>query len=328
MSTNNQDLIGQLKSQIAELSQALDQANHHLQQTVVERDRANFLFEINTALNIANLDIDAIITIVVNLTERLGATLGEVYLITDAGQLHFKSSDPARNNLDIEQQEKLLLHAVSDGPIPHALDNNKILLIPDVQQNYPDVLEFLDAQLRSLICVPLVVDPDWPGAIIFGHHTPHFFTEYHTSLLEEIATQITIALEKATDIRAIKSSLHETHLMLDISRQLAKADSLNNIYDALVHAAMSAGANRCVLYTCEELGKDSLPIYAQVVFTNDDSSDHQQPYQFERFRIANYPVLHNLIKVKKRLLWKVSAAIGNLPNAKKNSLSTSKHKAR
>lgn len=174
MSKHNQDLIGQLKSQITELTKALDQAQLQLQQTVVEKDRTQLLFEINTALNNANLDIDDITAIVVKATERIGATFGEVYLITDAGQLHFKSSNPDRNHLDANQQEKLLLQAVSDGPVPRALDNNEILLIPDVLQDYPNSLEFLNSHLRSLICAPLVVDPDWPGAIIFGHQTPHF----------------------------------------------------------------------------------------------------------------------------------------------------------
>ena len=295
MSKHNQDLIGQLKSQITELTQALDQAQLQLQQTVVEKDRTQLLFEINTALNNANLDIDDITAIVVKATERIGATFGEVYLITDAGQLHFKSSNPDRNHLDANQQEKLLLQAVSDGPVPRALDNNEILLIPDVLQDYPNSLEFLNSHLRSLICAPLVVDPDWPGAIIFGHQTPHFFTESHISLLEAIIPQIVSALEKVTHVNEIKSSLHETHLMLDISRQLAGANSLNDIYDALIHAAMSAGASRCVLYTCEELGKDNLPIYGQIVFTSDTSRD-QPTDRFTRFRIANYPVLHNLVK--------------------------------
>lgn len=296
MSKHNQDLIGQLKSRVAELTQALDQTHLQLQQTIVERDTANLLFEINTALNNANLDIEAITAIVVNVTERIGAALGEVYLITDAGQLHFKSSNSARNNLDAEQQEKILLHAVSDGPVPYALDHNQILLIPDVLQEYPDSLEFLDAQLRSLICVPLVVDPDWPGAIIFGHHTPYFFTDHHSSLLAAVAPQIVAALEKATRISEIKSSLHETHLMLDISRQLARADNLADIYAALARAALTTGANRCVIYTCEELGKDNLPIYGHIVFTSGTTKNHQPVDQFDRFRIANYPILHQIVK--------------------------------
>ncbi|MCB0163397.1 MAG: GAF domain-containing protein [Anaerolineae bacterium] len=317
MSKHNQDLIGQLQSQVAELTQALDQTNLQLQQTIVERDRANLLFEINTALNNANLDIDAITTIVVNVTERIGATLGEVYLITDAGQLYFKSSNSDRNNLDTEQQEKLLLQAVSDGPAPHALDHNQILIISDVLQEYPDALEFLDTQLRSLICAPLVVDPDWPGVVIFGHHTPHFFTEHHTSLLTAITPQIVTALEKATHIDEIKSSLHETHLMLDISRQLARADNLADIYAALAHAAISIGASRCTIYTCDELGKDNLPIYGQIIFSSDANESRQLAEQFDRFRIANYPILHHLVKSQEPVVIESISGSRQLTNLEK-----------
>ncbi|MCB0209803.1 MAG: GAF domain-containing protein [Anaerolineae bacterium] len=303
MSNNYQDLVEQLEAQVTQLSRTLDQTNVQLQQTTAERDRANLLYDVNTALNTANLDIEAVTTIVINLAKHIGASVSEVYLLIDADHFHFNSSLAARKQLSFNEQETLVLKAVSDGPIPDALDDNKILIIPDIQQDFSHALDYLDSSIQSLMCVPFVVDPDWPGAVIFGHHQPYHFTEHHASLLQAIIPQAAAALEKATHVREIKASLHETHLMLDISRQLGAADDLDDIYDALVHSIIHTGADHCVLYMCEEIGKDNLPVFAHIVFSSDRNMRLNLPEDKQpRLKIADYPLLHSLITNRETLL--------------------------
>lgn len=296
MSENNQDLVEQLKAQVTELTETCNQTNLQLQRLTAERDRATLLYQVNTALNTANLDIEAITAIIVDLAKHIGASLGEVYLLIDADHFHFKSSLPVRNQLNRDDQEKLVLKAVSDGPVPDALDADEPLLVPNVRQGYPNSVEYLDPSINALMCIPLVIDPDWPGAVIFGHLQSNFFTEADASLLQSIIPQAVTALEKATHVQEIKTSLHETHLMLDISRQLAAADDLDHVYNTLVNSIIDRGADHCVLYSCDELGRDNLPLYGQAIFSSDENfelSPHDDSNL--RFRIADHPIFRDLV---------------------------------
>ena len=322
MSNNNQDLVEQLKAQVTELTRTLDQTNAQLQQITAERDRASLLYDVNTALNTANLDIEAVTTIVINLAKQIGASVSEVYLLIDADHFHFNSSLPDRKQRDLNEQELLVVKAVSDGPIPDALADNKILIVPDIQQDYPHAVDYLDSSIHSLICIPLVVDPDWPGAVIFGHHQPFYFTQHHASLLQTIIPQAAAALEKATHVREIKTSLHETHLMLDISRRLGAADDLDDIYDALVHSIIHTGADHCVLYMCEEIGKDNLPVYAQIVFSTDKNPRLNLPKDDQlRLKITDYPIFHNLVINREAFFIENISTSGRLTNKERELFS-------
>jgi GAF domain-containing protein len=89
--------------------------------------------------------------------------------------------------------------------------------------------------------------------------------------------------------------------MLDISRRLAGASSLNEVYDALVQTVMVTGADRCTMYTCEELDNNNLPIYAQAVFIRDRYAPVNDS-AYIRFSIKDYETLVDLIRSQETLV--------------------------
>jgi PAS domain S-box-containing protein len=70
---------------------------------------------------------------------------------------------------------------------------------------------------------------------------------------------------------------------------------------------MATGADRCTLYTCEELSSQNLPIYGQVVFVGDAGQSRggvsiTEKSARNRFPLAKYPILYDIIQTQETLV--------------------------
>jgi PAS domain S-box-containing protein len=301
MSKQTQVLVNQLEARIEELSQALNQANHQLQQITTAHSRASLLYDISTAFN-HNLNIDAVMTTTVNLKDHFRAAAAEIYLITDTGDTYFKSSVPRRNKLDDTEQQELVYHTLLQDLESHALKSAQVILVSDSKQDQRCLTAQRD-KFRSLICAPLIVSRDrLRGALSFAHPAPHHFNQEDIALLEALSAQIVVALENAFRLTDIQTNLQETHLMLDISRRLAAASNLDEVYDALVHSVLATKAEHCTLYMCEELNHQNVPIYGQVVLIGDAATFKTEKPNQPRFSLNKYNFLSELIQTQETLV--------------------------
>lgn len=282
-------LVKQLEDQI----EVLAKTNKALQRRV---DTTGLLYEIATSLN-ANLDMEAILTMAVNLAPHLDASAGEIYLLTDSGEVYFKSSILHRSNLNEDQQQALVYETLRESLQSEVLKTRRPSLISNASSPSEGIAEF-----RSFMNAPIVVNQgQLRGVLTFFHSDPNHFGEAGLRLLADIAAQIAIALGNASRLSDIESSLHETHLMLDISRRLAGASSLDEVYDALIQTVMAIGADRCTMYSCEELDNNNLPIYGQAVFIRDKHTPIDDS-AYVRFTIKDYETLVDLIRSQETLV--------------------------
>lgn len=306
-------LIDQLEARVTELTQTLEKTSLQLQSAAAERDREKLLLEISAAFN-NNLDFQAIIMTAINMKDYLNATIGKIYLLADTGDTFFRSSIPEQNQIDDTTRQELVYYTLTKGTEAQALNDKRSILLQDLGQSTSSIQDkpgpsnqYTD-QVRVTICAPIIVGQDrLRGVLSFGHPDPNHFDERDLTLLEAIASQATTALENAFRLTDIQTNLQETHLMLDISRRLAAASTLDEVYDALVQSVMATGAERCTLYTCEELNSQNLPIYGQIVFIGDatpapDGAPSIEKSMRSRFPLAKYPILYDIIQTQETLV--------------------------
>ncbi|MBN1217771.1 MAG: GAF domain-containing protein [Anaerolineae bacterium] len=296
------DVTG-LQNLADQIASAIDKGQLYAE-TVTERDKNSLLYEISNALSKA-IDFDAITTTAVSFADRLGATSGEIHLLADTGEVYFKSTYPERNDLSDPERQTVVREILAQGLEAWVLKNDKSALISDthtddrwLQIEYPDQI----VSVRSIICSPIRVGRDQlRGAISFVHPEPNHFNEQDLTRLGTLASQIAVALENAMLVNDIQHSLQETHLMLDISRQLAAAMNINDVYAALVKSIMAAGVERCALYMCDELDTNATKP-TEIVFVNDTDTANGDESIGRRFSLSDYPTLEEITKTQETLV--------------------------
>jgi len=270
-----------------------------------DRDRANLLSELTIALN-AKLKVNSIATIAVGLAEHLDASSGQINLIADTGEIFFKSSVSERNQLDDIQRKTLVRRTLAEGLDAWVLKTGQPALVTDTETDerwlpieHPDQT----IPVRSAMCSPLVVGQGrLRGAISFVHPQPNHFDEPDLALFSALSAQITVALDNAVQLRDVQNSLDETHLMLDISRQLAGAKNFKEVYAAFVQGVMSTGVERCLLYMSEEFDTNNVPKLGQVVHIGDVDATLRNEKAGQQIALTDYPVLIELALSQEALL--------------------------
>ena len=298
----NQDDIIAFQNLVRQIALAIEKAQPPSIKTDFEGDKARLLYKTGVDLN-SNLEIDDLLAKAVAITDHLGASVGEIYLLTDINETYLKSSIMSRNRLENSKQDNLVHRILSDETIAQILETTEIILVSDAAKDKRwDFLEH-EGQIRSIICAPIIVE-QWRlrGVIVFTHERPDQFDEKTRSLLEPIVAQIRIALKNGTLLRDLQSNLRETHLMLDISRSLSAVSSFEEIYDALEQSVMAAGADRCILYMCNELNNNNVPTAGQVVFVSGPEHPAKDDILNERFPLSRYGTLDDLVHTQETLV--------------------------
>ncbi len=297
----DQDNISLFQALANQIAPAVEKAQSYAQ-AIIDRNTENVLSEISTALN-ADPDIEAVTTVVINLGKYLDASSGEIYLLTDTGDTYIKSSLAERNNIYQAEKQDLVHWILTQGPEALALKTQKPLLIADTTQDESWQPDQHRLEARSVICVPIVFGVDrLKGALSFVHSAPNHFKQKDLNLLEAMTPQLVTALKNAVNLAGVQNSLHETRLMLDISRNLSGASNLKGAYDAMAQSIIAVGADHCTLYMCDELDNNNLPIYGQVAFAS-DSKFLAQEEESPRFLLKDHPTLYDAVHTQDTLVF-------------------------
>ncbi len=274
----------------------------------IERDRTELLYEVSSALS-AQLDFEAIMATVAGLRAHLDAAVGEVYLLTETGELFFRSSEAQRNELEKERQQFLVRQVLTGSLAGHLFETSRPCLIRDASRDEQwsgldqGLFEELSHPVGSAIAAPISARQGRTrGAVLFLHPRPGQFEAHDLALVKAVIAQATVALENTSLFNDVQSSLHETHLMLDISRQLSGAINLEDVYAALVQSVMATGAERCILLACDDLGPNNVPRSARVVLVGDINPDLRQQGRDYSFTLADYPILEDTATTQETLV--------------------------
>ncbi len=290
--------VKSLRSLADQIASIIERAQLYVQ-TAVERDRTNLLFEISAALS-TKFDPDSVAAATVGLADRLGAAFGEIYLLSDSGNLYFKSSLPERNKLAASVWQSLVRRTLSQGLEAWVLKTGQPALVSDTKTDdrwLPIEDQGQAFPIRSAICIPVSMERDGlRGAISYVHTEPNHFDQQDLALLKAVASQVAIALEKSTLLDNVQNNLQRTNLILQVSRKLSRALNLKEVYTALVEGVISTGAERCVLYSCDDLDVNNVPQISQVVFVEDIDPEQKNEGRNNYFSIQEYPLYHDIAR--------------------------------
>lgn len=281
-------------------------------ETVAPRDWMSLLHEITVALN-ADLDLDSILSTAVTFADHLGTGFCEIYLQAEGGDVYFKSSHPKKKDLTGVERQSLVRAALTKGLAASVLPTGQAVLVLDATTDprWLSSAPFPANQgtnghttpARSIICAPLLVGTNQlRGVFAIFHPQPNQFDEQDLFLVKAIAMQIAIALKNTTLLTDLQNSLHESHLILDISRRLSGALSLNDVYNVLIQSVITIGAERCSLHICDEIDLNNLPTRSEVVAVGDvDPASNNEGIGY-RFSIIDYPALYDLVCTQETLI--------------------------
>jgi PAS domain S-box-containing protein len=272
--------------------------------TVTVRNHLSLLRELSAALS-TDLDLDSILTTAISFTRRFEISPCEIYLLADTDTIFFKSSNPSYDTLTEIEKQALVRLTLSAGLAVQVVETGQPTLISDTKYETPGINPANDylASCRSLICAPLVVEPDrLHGIILFAHPEPNHFDRQQLELLKALATQLTTALKNAVRLTEIQNSLRETHLMLDYSRRLSGVYTLNDVYTIFAHGMLAIGADRCTLYLCDLPGSDPLPTHSEVVAVGEVDPTKRNEGLGYVLSIAPFLIFDDLIRNQNTLI--------------------------
>jgi PAS domain S-box-containing protein len=299
MRKDPQALIRQLETRISQLTQV----NQKLQSQV---DKTNLLHEVSVSLSSA-LDFDTIVTRAVEFSKYLGATSGEIHLLTDQGEVYFRSTYPERNDLDDLGRQTLVRRVLQEGLDAWVLETGQLALVLDtIRDDRWLLVEYSDqtVTVRSAICAPIFIDQGrMKGAISFVHPEPHHFDNQDLNLLGSLTSYLVTALNNAYNVADIKSNLDEAQLMLDINRRLSGVTSAGAVNQALLHSTTAVEADLCVVLLGTGLSSDNLPTHGKINFIGDVELPNSRRNMVDfRFPLTEYPAMYKVFSSSEALV--------------------------
>jgi len=298
----DEETIANLEASANQISLAIERAQLHAQ-ALEERDRTSVLYELNATLSAAH-DFEEIMTLSMGFTQRLGATFGEIHLLTHKNEVFFKSNDLPESYSGNEESSRQLSQ----------------LATQPIESLETAVVRFLHAsphsplrgfKPKSIMAAPILVERQkLKGLLYLCHPQANQFTDEDRALVGALANQIMAAVENISLLHDIQINLEETHLLLEISRQLSAATKIEDIYAALIYSIIKAGADRCLLHLGESSHSDPLPTQSQIVYeltrkqiTTEKGAllpfEQLPPYSRNPhnpvFKFADYPLLQKVV---------------------------------
>ncbi len=161
---------------------------------------------------------------------------------------------------------------------------------------------------RSELVLPLLGGRHVIGLLDIHSTVENAFSPEDVSTLQTLAGHLALAMDKLNDLQ---SSLHEAHLMLDISRRFSGTVSLKDVCTILTKGFIAAGAERCTLHICDEPGLDNLPKRSEIVSVSDVEPSLIGKGMGDSFRLADYPTVEHLVYTQETL------AINNIATAER-----------
>ncbi|WP_199336566.1 hybrid sensor histidine kinase/response regulator [Oscillatoria sp. FACHB-1407] len=197
-------------------------ANEQIRQ---QAEQEQLLNQIHRALN-SSLDVDYILQKIVRLT-------GECFQVD---RVHLTSFDTEYFKIVCEWRATEDAYTLQHAQFPIAqwadvLDPDSPLWIRNVlhapdYQNLPHPPErlqkIIDAQIVSLLRVPIIIRNEMFGGLVLMTHTPRTFTDAEIHLLERIADQTAIALTNAQSYEYLEQLVQKRTQELEREKQISE----------------------------------------------------------------------------------------------------------
>lgn len=193
-------------------------AEEALQQQAFERELLNQAIQVFTA----TLDIDRVLTQVVQSVQNLLATVGCAIWLIDAD----------RHDLVCRQTNDAWREVVcgarlqpGQGLVGWVAQTGQSLIVADVQADarYANEMEQLGGlTLRSLLSMPLQVESNIIGVIQVGDSRPNYFDDSHLGLIEPLAAAASIAIQNARLFQTAQQ-VDELRTLNDLDEALSRA---------------------------------------------------------------------------------------------------------
>lgn len=164
---------------------------------MAERRRLGLLYEVAREVS-SSLEVPEILSRTVAwVATVLDAHSAYLFLLDpETRRLHLKAI--SGGHLPVEVLDRHLNLRLGEGLTGWVAEFGKPALVADVSLD-PRWLyvEEMDRDVRSAICVPLVVEGRTVGALSATHTTPGYFQEEHVRLLDAVVQQVAVAMENA-----------------------------------------------------------------------------------------------------------------------------------
>jgi len=206
--------------------EALKRYSENLERLVEERtaelrraeERQRLLLEINNAI-IANLDRQSLFSAIAQSLKKVFSLDAAAICLRDAERNTFRLfalEKPALSNYVFEVGKEF---DQKDSHVGWVLETRRPLLRRDLKEERQFVLEdsLLAQGVRSYVVVPLTSKGRAFGTLNVASGTPNAYSEEDAVLLEEIAAQISLAIENAEayeEISRLKAQLEQENLYL------------------------------------------------------------------------------------------------------------------
>jgi formate hydrogenlyase transcriptional activator len=214
-----------MKRVAAQVAVAVDNAINfessqaYQKQLARERDRLKVLLEINNLL-LSTRDVAALFKgIVSSLKPVIHHEYTSLALVDQAsGLLKIHALDLPVPTSQLKPEFTI---PVEGSPAGQAMTRGQVLIArsSEIDRFQPEVVRFLREQgVQVLCCVPLVTHGRTFGTINFASRNPEAFTTLDVELLQQVASQVAIALENALafkEIDALKDKLAVEKLYLE-----------------------------------------------------------------------------------------------------------------
>ncbi len=197
----------------------LEAAQAYQKQLARERDRLQVLLEINNLL-LSTRDITTLFKgIVSSLKPVIQHDYTSLALVDqNSGLLKIHALDlPVR--MSPSQNEFTV--ALEGSPAGQAISRGQVLIArgSEIDRFHPEIIRFLREQgVQVICCVPLTTHDRTFGTINFASRNPQAFSTPDVELLQQVASQVAIALENALafkEIDALKDKLAVEKLYLE-----------------------------------------------------------------------------------------------------------------
>jgi signal transduction histidine kinase len=201
--------------------------------TTATVEQKELLYEV-TRQFASTLELDVVLGKVLGLTvESVGAAVGSIFLFDENGRV--VRSILARGNLPPEVRYPTVATVMSQGFAGWVYQQRRADLVIDTESDERWYVFPNDTLVvRSAIAAPLIRDADVIGIITLTHPEPNCFRAGQLSLLEAIAAQASLAVEKAqlhsrvTNERAmlgaIIAGVQDAILAVDLQERLILAN--------------------------------------------------------------------------------------------------------
>jgi GAF domain-containing protein len=104
-----------------------------------------------------------------------------------------------------------------------------------------------DGEGRSALVAPITLRGEVIGALGFHEEDSRQWTDEETALIEDVATQVSLAVENVRLFDQTQTALDETDALYRASRAIASADSVEGILHAIVGSLTSPRIDQCFL---------------------------------------------------------------------------------